>query len=96
MNNEITEDFDSGGRGAAIFSWSGDPLVFAGPATFSGNSGSVSAAKKKADPTESLTGPTETEPQSKIEIETDVDVDVEFEFKMDTKLNASIISVVGF
>ena len=50
VNNEITEDFNSGGWGAALFSWSGMPLVFEGPVTVSGNSGSVSTVRQKDDP----------------------------------------------
>lgn len=50
VNNEITEDFNSGGWGAALFSWSGMPLVFEGPVTVSGNSGSVSTVRLKDRP----------------------------------------------
>lgn len=42
INNDVTEDFDTGGRGAALFSWSSEPMVFSGPVTVSGNTGMVS------------------------------------------------------
>lgn len=43
IDNEVTEGFDSGGRGAALFSASQveEPMVFSGGVTVSGNSGSV-------------------------------------------------------
>lgn len=46
MDNEVTETFQSGGRGAAMYSSAGgdDPRVFSGPVLFKGNSGLVSEA----------------------------------------------------
>ncbi len=75
LNNEVTEGEEySGGWGAALFSdaRASTPMVFTGPVTVSGNSGSVSETsnqiRPKVDPHSNQTKPPTI---SKVETETE-------------------------